>query len=304
MKDGRKVDVLVCTFRRPGVQQTLESLDALRVPGGIDLRIVVIDNEVAPSAERLVRECAGTMRLPVLYVHAPARNISIARNAGLDAASAREADWVAFIDDDERVDADWLSELMRRADETGADAVFGPSLADYGSDAPDWMRRQDYHSNRPERRDGVVQTGHTCNALLRWHGTGWEDARFDLARGRSGGEDTEFFFRLYHLGGAFETCETAIVREGVEPGRLSFQWLWRRKFRSGQSYASIARSGKERARLALSAAGKVLACGGGAALNMMSEERRNYWLLRGALHAGVVAGVMSLRQAAIYGNES
>ena len=35
------------------------------------------------------------------------------------------------------------------------DAIFGPTKAVYGPGAPEWMRRQDHHSNIPQRRGGV-----------------------------------------------------------------------------------------------------------------------------------------------------
>ena len=297
----RKVDVLLSTFRRPEVAKTLNSLEALDLPVGVDLRIVVSDNDEMPTAQAVVTQTAAKMAHPVLYYHAPARNISVARNAGLDAATARGADWVVFLDDDEMADRDWLTALLACAETTDSDAVFGPSIAEYGPDTPDWMRRQDYHSNKPERRDGVVQTGHTCNALLRWGHAPWRAERFDVARGRTGGEDTEFFFRLYHKGARFEICDQAIVREGVPPGRLSFGWLARRKYRSGQSYAAVTQGMGSRLALMLSAGGKSVVCAAGALAGIWSQDRRNFWLLRGALHAGVISGCLSLRQPEIYG---
>lgn len=299
-----RIDILMCTFRRPEVRETLASLNGLEVPDGIAVRIVVSDNDDTPSAQQQVKDAARNMRFPVVYCHAPARNISIARNAGLDAATTAGAHWVAFLDDDETVDTDWLAQLVQCANESGADAVFGPSVAEYGDDAPEWMRQQDFHSNRPERRDGVVQTGHTCNAFLRWGDAPWVGDRFDEARGRAGGEDTEFFFRLYHAGARFEICDSAIVREAVTPGRLSLRWIMRRKFRSGQSYASIARGGSEQVALGLTAAAKAVVCAGGAVACVLSTERRNFWLLRGVLHIGVIAGCLSLRQPEIYGGSS
>ena len=298
---GTRIDVLLCTYRRPQVRETLRSLDALALPEGTDLRIVVSDNDETPSARGVVEAAAAGMTVRVVYGHAPARNIAVARNAGLDRASARGADFVVFLDDDEMAAPDWLMELLRCARRTGADAIFGPSLAEYGPDTPDWMRRQDHHSNRPVRRDGVVQTGHTCNALLRWRGTPWQSERFDVRRGRAGGEDTEFFFRLHRRGARFEICETAVVRESVPPARLALAWLLRRKYRSGQSYAASADGIRARAFLATMAAAKTVVCAGGAAAGIWSAGRRNYWLLRGAMHAGVVAGCLSLAQPEIYG---
>lgn len=300
---GTKIDILLCTFRRPDVTATLRSLDAQELPESVDLRIVVSDNDDLPSAQAAVTEIAAGMAIPVEYQHAPARNISIARNAGLDAASGRGADWVTFLDDDEIAAIDWLAQLQRCANAYGVDAVFGPSLAQYGPDTPEWMRRQDHHSNRPGRRGETVETGHTCNALLRWGDAPWTAERFDPARGRAGGEDTEFFFRLHRMGARFEICETAIVREAVPPNRLSFRWILSRKYRSGQSYAAVA-GGKaaDRFALALQAAVKVLVCVGGGAVYVWSEERRNFWLLRGAMHVGVISGCLALRQPELYGS--
>lgn len=292
------VTVTLCTFRRPGVADTLRSIAAQDLPADTDMRIVVADNDVEPSGRAVVEETAADLSVPVRYVHAPARNISLARNACLDAATG---DWVAFLDDDEEADPGWLAKLLATAGETDADAVFGPSLASYAPETPEWMKSQDHHSNRPVRRGDTVETGHTCNALLRWRGMPWEDERFDLARGRTGGEDTEFFFRLQRAGARFAICEDAIVRETVAPGRATFRWLARRKFRSGQSHAARAVGVRGRIGLALSAMAKAALCGALTLGYAWSEDRRNFWALRGALHLGVIAGCLKLPEPEIYG---
>ncbi|SES37017.1 succinoglycan biosynthesis protein ExoM [Tranquillimonas rosea] len=304
MTDGspaRRVDILVCTFNRPQITATLDSLDAQKRPPATELRIIVADNAETPASQSLIEEHARTLATPVRYVHAPARNISIARNACLDAATG---DWVALIDDDEIADGDWIAALLRRADETGADAVFGPALAEYGPEAPEWMRQQAHHSNIPERRDGVVETGHTCNALVRFGDVPWADERFDLARGRSGGEDTEFFFRLMRHGARFEIADEAIVREPVAPDRLRLGWLMQRKYRMGQSYAASAPGLAARVKLALTAAAKTAYCGVAACGRAAATDRRNFWTLRMALHAGVVSGCLALPQAELYGHRN
>lgn len=239
------------------------------------------------------------MSAPVVYVHAPARNISIARNACLDIS---DADWIAFIDDDEAAAPDWIARLLAFARGNGCDGVFGPALAAYEDDAPRWIRAVDYHSNRPVARFGEVQTGHTCNALLRWRGGPFEAERFRLDKGRSGGEDTEFFFRLWRKGARFGICDEAQVFERVDPRRLSFDWIRRRKFRAGQSYGRHARAAPlAQAGLAASALAKIASCAAMAALTAYSETRRRYWTLRGVFHSGVLAAQFGGREEALYG---
>jgi succinoglycan biosynthesis protein ExoM len=98
MKSTLSIDVLICTFRRASIRDTLDSIALQDVPGHVCLRVVVADNDETPSAQDLITGLANRYPHPLHYLHAPARNISIARNACLDHATA---DWVAFIDDDE-----------------------------------------------------------------------------------------------------------------------------------------------------------------------------------------------------------
>lgn len=293
------VAVTMCTFRRPQAVETLRSVDSQRLPDRMRLRIIVVDNDTTDTARPAIEAAATKAIWPVSYVHAPAGNISIARNAGLEAAG--DVDWVAFLDDDEIAEPGWLATLLDCAQATGADGVFGPSLARYGDLAPPWIRAGDYHSNIPTRNAGSVITGHTCNALLRWNGAPWTGARFDLSRGRSGGEDTAFFLDLYKIGARFEICLDAVVKEEIEANRLTFRWLARRRYRSGQSFAAFASGRRAKISLIITASAKLLSCGLAAIPTALSTPRRNYWLLRGILHAGVVAGCINLAQAELYG---
>ncbi|MEL6640306.1 MAG: glycosyltransferase family 2 protein [Pseudomonadota bacterium] len=292
-----QVDVLMCTFRRPEVVATLQSLDQQTLPDGVSLRIIVADNDETPSAAKRVTDAAQEMQTPVHYVHAPARNISIARNAGLDAA---KGDWVAFIDDDETAPENWIANLLLAIN--GHDGAFGPAIALYDDTAPDWMATLNVHSNIPERRGETVETGHTCNALLRWADTPWHAERFDLARGKTGGEDTEFFFRVRAYGASFTLAENAVVTEPVAPSRLQLGWLLQRKYRQGQSYAVAGTTALAKVKLAGSAVVKVLACGVAGLASVWSEQKRMFWLLRGAMHIGVISGCLSLKQPEIYGH--
>lgn len=291
------LDINLCTFRRPEVVDTLASIDDVIVPDGVYLRVIVIDNDVTPTAEQTVRDMAARMRVPVVYLHAPSANIALARNAGLQET---DADWVIFVDDDEMVQKTWLQALFDCQAATGADAVFGNSIAQYPADTPRWIVEQDHHSNIVKSRAGVVETGYTCNALLRWHGTPWTNERFDLARGKSGGEDTEFFFRLRKMGAQYAIAKGADVFETIAPNRLTFDWLRRRKYRMGQTYSSKVEGISGQIRLFLTALAKTCYCHARALLAFGQDNTRKYWRLRGALHLSVCAGCLSLPIAELY----
>ncbi len=297
----RRVDIGICTFRRPQVEETLRSLFKLVVPAGVDVRLIVADNDAEPSASGLVERLRAESPFDVFYIHCPKGNISIARNACLNASSG---DYLAFIDDDETASPEWLAELLAVVDTTGADAVLGPVRAVYAADAPGWMRKGDFHSTRPVWIGGTIQTGYTCNVLIDMRSSRVRDQRFALGLGQSGGEDTHFFTRLTKAGGQIAFAEKAWLNEPVPPGRARLSWLAKRRFRSGQTHGRIlaaqlsplARAGHFG--LALAKCGY---CFASCAATFVSPVARNRNLLRGALHVGAMAGILGVREIRQYG---
>jgi succinoglycan biosynthesis protein ExoM len=233
-------------------------------------------------------------------VHCPAANISLARNACLDASSG--ADYLAFVDDDETVSREWLCELVATARETGADAVFGPVNANYALTAPSWLAEGDFHSTMPVFVEGEIKTGYTCNVLVKCKGLA-AGLRFNLKRGKTGGEDTEFFARLHGLGGELAFSPRAHVFEDVTRDREALSWLLVRRYRAGQSHGAITLETQDTSRFALAglAAAKAAYCAAAALLTVWSPVRSRANLLRGVLHAGVVSSALGSSELALYG---
>ncbi|MDP3174775.1 MAG: glycosyltransferase family A protein [Phenylobacterium sp.] len=277
------LDVCVCTFRRASVEATLHSIAAQVLPEGFSLRVVVADNDDAPSARARVQAAADALELMVDYVHAPARNISTARNACLDAVTA---DWFAFIDDDETAAPDWIAKLW--AAREGVDIVFGVAQALYAIDAPGWMVRGDYHTNTLARERTVI-SGYTSNVLVRTAIVG--SLRFDPALGLVGGEDTLFFHALMRGGATFAFAPDALVFEPVSPARASLGWILKRKYRAGQTHAHLIRTSQpgQIGKVAVLAAAKsgYSLLGAVACAPMPTRAIQN--LTRAVFHAGVVA---------------
>jgi succinoglycan biosynthesis protein ExoM len=291
------VDVCVCTFRRPSVADLLASLAKLQLPRGVHIRVIVADNDETPSAREIIEQGFAAHGLDGLYIHAPARNISIARNACLDAA---KASLIAFIDDDETASRDWLARLLARRQATGAEVVFGKVLAAYAPETPDWIVRADMHSIPPPIRNGAIDGGYTCNVLMTRAAVG--ATRFNPAFGRSGGEDTTFFTELQRRGVAMTYAEDAIVTEPVTSNRLSLAWLTKRSFRSGQTYGLLRlQNGEGRFKVAALSLAKVMFCWANAALTIWSPVRWRRAAVRAHLHAGVLAAAMGKAPLELYG---
>ncbi len=297
----RTVDICVCTFRRPSLADTLRSLAALDWPPKTTGRVVVIDNDAVPSAKAVVAEFACTSAMTVQYLHRSGGNISLARNAALDAA---EADFLAFLDDDEIASRGWIAALLSRQAATSADAVLGPVRPVYGPGAPRWMVRAEPHATRPVWKGGAIRTGYTCNVLIDRRSPRLAGLRFDAALGRSGGEDSSFFTALHRRGGQIAYAPEAWVSEAVPPDRARLDWLVRRRWRMGVTHLAGRLEGAPaptRAAAACIAAAKAAACAAGMVATAPAAHLRNRWLVRGALHCGAVWGALGGRPPVLYG---
>ncbi|WP_342353577.1 glycosyltransferase [Acuticoccus sediminis] len=298
------VDICVCTFRRGSIADTLRSLAALRLPDGMTVRVIVADNDETDEARGRIEALGRENGLDVLYVHAPARNISTARNAALDTAVAP---WIAILDDDEVASPDWLANLLEVQRTTRADVVLGPAIARYAPDVPRWIRAGDFHSAHPVVAGGAIRTGYTSNVLFARTSPALEGRRFDVALGRSGGEDTAFFHDAFNAGARIASAPAAAVFEDVTGPRATVNWLVRRRFRAGQSHGllletrGLSRAG--RLKQIVIASGKASVCAAAAVACFWSTRRLAFWSLRAAMHAGVVSRLFGMRKLAIYGGD-
>ncbi len=303
LDEHKEIDVCLCTFRRNHVTKTLESLKNLEGMNDWHIRIIVADNDETPSAEERVMATAEKTGLHILYVHAPARNISIARNACLDNATAP---LIAFMDDDEIATPRWLSALVEKQHE-GWDAVLGPVKAIYAPDQPYWMHKGDFHATMPVWVNGEIITGYTCNVLLNRASARVKNLRFMEQLGKTGGEDSFFFATLHQQGGKIGFTSEALLVEDVPASRAHFGWLFQRRFRSGQTHGfmlmELAKNHSFSFRLiqTLKALMKFIICITMGVLTFYNPVKARFWLLRSAVHLGVIMRMVGQKELVLYG---
>ncbi|RUU11578.1 glycosyltransferase family 2 protein, partial [Mesorhizobium sp. M7A.T.Ca.TU.009.01.3.2] len=154
---------------------------------------------------------------------------------------------------------------------------------------------------------GEIRTGYTCNVLLRMGSDSLRGRRFSLARGQTGGEDTEFFDQMHKAGGRIAFAPEAWVDEVVPRSRAAFEWLGRRRFRVGQTHGHLLGSSASSIGLVKQvglASAKAIYCFASALPVVVSPVRRNRSVLRGIMHVGVVSGLVGIREIRLYGQPS
>ncbi|PTW62732.1 succinoglycan biosynthesis protein ExoM [Breoghania corrubedonensis] len=232
------VSIAIASIGRPSLADTVRSLAGLSLEPDVAVSVLVADDSRDGAATRVV-EGLDLGNLAVTCLPVAAGNISVARNALLDAATG---DWIALVDDDEWVEPDWLSRLMAAARDFDADVVVGPVYPDYPADTPDWFVRANPLYNDWGHRGKRLITGRGGNTLMKTGLARRLALRFDPTLGVSGGEDTAFFAAAAAHGAVIVATDDARAHEHVPPERLAPSYVLRRAVRSGQSYANARRA--------------------------------------------------------------
>ena len=293
------IAITVITYRRPTLLAALlASLAAQRVPAPARITIVVVDNDAAGSAGPIVAAARGATAWPLVYAIEPRRNIAAARNRAVAIALADAADYVAFIDDDERAMPEWLAQLILLQRETGADVVTGPIAPIVHADAPCWATPALFTDSRPRPSGTWVPTAITSNALVSAAVLRTLDGPFDEVLGLSGGSDSHLFLRATQRGARIVWANEAVTEEAIGADRTTLNWVARRAFREGNAAVFIERelvSGWWVKRLAKSAA-RLATAAGLASCGIVRDRRMLAVALRQlCLACGSIAGTLGYR---------
>jgi glycosyltransferase involved in cell wall biosynthesis len=249
--DTVKIFVCVCTCNRPKLLGRL--LDALKPAelgdiDGIDVELIVVDNCPTGEAKATCLPAAPSLPVPLHFVEEPERGISLARNRAVDEGLRRGADFIAFIDDDDVPEPDWLVHLIEKQRQTQAAIVFGSWRPVFGSDNPDWvmqLRHFGKSDNRLRNRYGVELPSRaaSCNVLI-----ARDIIEQLIAEGPVfcpefsfiGGEDIDFFIRAVKRGMKFSIAEKSIINKTFADGRLTAWGVVKLAFRLGSGPMHLA----------------------------------------------------------------
>jgi succinoglycan biosynthesis protein ExoM len=230
----RHITVCICTYQRPAwLKRLLEALEKQETSNLFTFSVVVADNDVARSGEEVVLSFASRSHLQVNYCREPIRNIALARNQAIKHA---HGDFIAFIDDDEFPNRDWLAQLLQTCDKYNSAGVLGPVRPHFAETPPKWVLAGRF-CERPEQPTGTIMKWSACrtgNVLLRRSILAGIKEPFDPEFG-TGAEDKDFFMRMSRRGCMFVWCNEAVTFETVPPSRWTRRYMFKRALLRGRN---------------------------------------------------------------------
>ena len=240
-----RLSLIIPTHNRAGqFLAALESVVRQDMPAGEWECVVVNNNSTDDTPARFAAFAARYPALNLRMVTETGPGVSYARNRGIAETSAP---YMAFIDDDERINAGFIRAYVEFFD-AHPDAVVagGRIIAEYVSGRPAWMSKytelpvanpMDFgHAVRPFPAGRVPGGGNMAfrrSATARYGG-------FDPSLGRVGrmligGEENDFFERMMRGG---ETCwyvPNAVMWHIIPPGKLTADYFRRLCYNVGVS---------------------------------------------------------------------
>ncbi len=107
------ITVVLCTFNRQEMLRiAIESLINLRRGLGFSYDIVVVDDGSTDQTPAVIQSMVKASSVEIRYIRQNNSGVATARNTGVRHALGN---WVAFFDDDQIADRDWLIRLLAAA---------------------------------------------------------------------------------------------------------------------------------------------------------------------------------------------
>lgn len=225
-----KTVLCICTYRRPaGLRKLLETLPQLADTDGLE--VVVSDNDPAGEGLAVCAELSASAYPFTLHpVAATEPGISAARNAACTRALTLAPDLLAFLDDDEWPEPQWLSELQRVQRTCKVDVVGGPTRPVFPDGTDESVRQNAYYGadmGLPDQSACQLQAGGNF-LITREALEALAPEFFNHAFAHSGGEDLAFFMQLQQSGYSMAWAANAAVHEPVPVERLQDGWVQQR----------------------------------------------------------------------------
>ncbi len=252
---SRTLTVLICTHNRVDLlSRVIISLDDARRPEGWALRLFVVANACTDDTHNfLAKRANAATGLPLEWIAEPVPGKSNALNRALPLL---EDALVAFVDDDHRVDTDYLAEITRAAERwPEAGILCGRILPDWDGSEPQWV-----HDEGPYRIyplpvprydqgdqdfeidvDGPIPGGGNLAVRLKVIA---DTGPFSIELGPTGhdlggSEDADWILRALRAGDRLHYVPSMVQFHYVDTERLTLGYIARKGYQRSRSVTRV-----------------------------------------------------------------
>jgi GT2 family glycosyltransferase len=312
------IEVLLCTHNRVNLlARTIASLNEAVRPDHRTVSLFVVANACTDDTPSYLADYAARQpaenKLFLRWTEEPRIGKSHALNSAIPRLSS---EIVAFVDDDHRVDRQYLVAMERAAARyPEADIFCGKILPDWDGTEPEWVhdsgRYRIYPLPVPRfdlgseplhiTRDMAIPGG--GNLVIRtrlFQRVGNFSTDFGpVGHNLAGAEDTEWIIRAYALGAHLQYCPEIVQYHYVDKARLKLVYLMKKAYeRSSATVRFYAREATHKGLFPRYLIRKIVAHFV-LALFSLQPARRRFFLVRLAASLGEIKGFLRIRKDGI-----
>ncbi|WP_420317650.1 glycosyltransferase [Ekhidna sp.] len=228
--------IAICTHNRPkGLSVSIRAVAKLHFPVDLDILLLVVDNGSLLESKQVFDSEVKKLEIPSEYIKESNKGISHARNAALSYANERHQNYLAFFDDDDYPDPNWLHSLWVCMKKYNSHVSAGRMVFKWPSDCDlDDEVKRIYALAAGKTKTGtllkrcgsgnvLIDLGFVTENKLTFH------PKFNL----TGGGDAHFFELLSIQGGKIVHCDEAIVYSDVDVARTNEEYIFNRRYKVG-----------------------------------------------------------------------
>lgn len=229
------ISICIATYdRNPLLEKLLNSIKNQKLDDSIELEVVIVDNSPDGRAAKVISNLPVDENINIKYFLQPIKNISLTRNKAVKESSG---EYLAFIDDDEYAEVEWIYNLYNTLLNFKADGVFGRVESYFPRGTSELLQGCFVYEREAPATGSIAISKRTGNCLIKAALIKSLDEPFNLEFGLTGGEDAMLFDNLAAKGAKFVNCYEAVTYEFVPENRTKLSWLISRAIGMGNSFA-------------------------------------------------------------------
>lgn len=234
----------MCSHNRAqSLATAVESVANQTLPLSVGWELLVVDNNSSDETRKVVEDLQQLYPDRIRYLFEAQQGISHARNSGIRNA---RGEILAFIDDDETADVDWLQNLTANLFGAEWSGAGGRILPQWNCARPNWLSGQSHFTLSPLALfDRGTEAGELAESPFGANMAFRKEVfdvcggfRTDLGRigkGMLSGEDSEFGRRVIAAGRRLRYEPTAVTHHPVEKFRVRQEYFLEWWFSKGRS---------------------------------------------------------------------
>jgi glycosyltransferase involved in cell wall biosynthesis len=228
----KKVNIGIITYNRhQGLLKLLNSLNTLVLDADFIINnIVIVDNSIDFNTLTIKKEILETQH-SIILEHEKKPGIPFARNKVVQLS--KEVDFIAFIDDDEVADSNWLLKLCETQKTFQCEVVQGPVIPRFEHRPKRWHI---YYRKQRKTGDKLLSMATGCT-LISMKVLNQFQEPFNTKLALTGGTDSLLGREIVRGGHDIRWCDEAIVYEYIPKSRTTTKWIVQRSFRGGNNYS-------------------------------------------------------------------